>query len=135
MATNDHGAPIGVSVVDACADELYTVRMDGAKAPSVPTARAKAITAVKFQRDTAAFRHEEDGDMWKPTDSRWGLHDFVMASKINVVFCSYAGGVRLMDNEGNIIGAVGVSGRAELDDDALAYQGIVRSYPELAPPR
>lgn len=51
----------------------------------------------------------------------WSLPDLIGGSKINKVFAPWAGGVLIRSpHDDSILGAVGVSGRLQLDDHRLA---------------
>ena len=125
VAYNDGLNPVAICVVDATGMQLSAATMDGTKEPSIATAHAKAVTAIKFQRDTMTFCHAEDQGAWYPASTSngegWNLSDILAAMKINAVFSHWGGGVLIRSPHDNaILGAVGVSNRTEEQDHNLA---------------
>jgi uncharacterized protein GlcG (DUF336 family) len=127
-AAADGGKPVAVCIVDAAGDQILAARQDGVKAPSVPNAHAKAVTAVKFERRTVEFRHELSEGLWVPSTDSWSELDIANALGINPIFCSWAGGVPIREPAATvftrIIGGIGVSNREELQDHDLAASYI-----------
>lgn len=105
IAQSDDKAPvtIGVAAVDGVLIALE--RMDGAQPLGVGVVIAKLHTAVVGKKDTI----ERSGKGVDPTDFNDSL------------FTTLGGGVVLRQN-GHIVGAMAVSGRAPEDDHALATQ-------------
>ena len=103
------GQPMNIAVVDAGANLQAFIRMDGAWLGSIDIAINKAFTARAFDIST-----QELGQNSQPGDQFFGIyvsnHDRVMI---------FAGGVPLRDN-GQIIGAVGVSGGSGAQDQMVA---------------
>lgn len=126
-AAADGGKPVAVCIVDAAGDQILAARQDGVKAPSVLNAHAKAVTAVKFERPTAAFRHKPTSAVWQSrwvlTSDAWSELDIAAAMKVNPIFCHWAGGVPIglsISGSYQVIGGLGVSNREELEDHDLA---------------
>jgi glc operon protein GlcG len=100
------------AVLDAGANPVATVRMDGAQLGAYPLAIDKAWTAVAFQAPT---------DQWagatEPGAPAWGFST-ALAGRVIV----FAGGIPLFAG-GRVAGAVGVSGSSGLNDTACATAG------------
>ena len=133
ISREDGGKPVSYAIVDVCGDPILSYRIDGASADSFWIALNKARTAVRAGKDTVEIAHK-----WAPRgpSSEWRMssaheHRFDDNRRtVNPTFVSWAGGVVLaVDSE--IVGALAVSGRDELDDHELA--AIVRDawYSEL----
>lgn len=99
--------PVSIAVVDEFAMLVQLDRLDNANLASPEIAEAKAITAMKFQRRTS------DLSKLDPEELR-SLRE-VVPFKIMI----QAGGVPLVRG-GVIVGAVGVSGGTEQQDEELA---------------
>ena len=103
---------IVVAVTDPHGELLALARMDGAPLPSLQIACNKSVTAARGQKPTQEIgdrvRHPEQGfDIAYYGDSR---------------FVGWGGGIPLRKN-GEIIGAIGVSGLSSAEDVALAELG------------
>jgi glc operon protein GlcG len=98
-----------ICVVDDGANLLYLQRMDGTQIGSVDIAQMKARTAVKMKRPSKA------------------LEDAVVAGRTMVIklpdVLPIEGGVPLMA-DGQLIGAVGVSGVTSAQDGQIAAAGV-----------
>lgn len=103
---------MNISVVDAGANQVAFVRMDGAWLGSADIALKKAKTARFFDMPTG-----EIGKLSQPGESLFGIEHS------NGGLISFPGGVPLKDKEGNIIGAVGVSGSTVENDHTVATAG------------
>ncbi|VFU10777.1 B170 [Methylocella tundrae] len=106
------GAAVVAAVVDVSGDLVACLRADGAFSASVEIARDKAWTAAVFKTSTddlaAALSHREV--------LREGI-----ALRPGVVL--FGGGLPIVEN-GQIVGAIGVSGGSEDDDRAAAAAGL-----------
>jgi uncharacterized protein GlcG (DUF336 family) len=106
------GAAIVAAVVDQAGDLMACVRADGAFSASVDIARDKARTAAIFSLSTdtlcAALAHNDV--------LRQGI-----AQRPGVIL--FGGGLPISEN-GQVIGAIGVSGGSEDDDRACAAAGV-----------
>lgn len=98
-----------ICVVDDGANLLYLQRMDGTQIGSVDIAQMKARTAVKMKRPSKVL---EDGVLAGRT----------MMIKLPDVL-PVEGGVPLMA-DGQLIGAVGVSGVTSVQDGQIAAAGV-----------
>lgn len=103
------GVPVNIAVLDAGAHLKAFSRMDGAVLGSIDIAINKARTAVLF-----AMPSEAVWDYCKPGAPAPGLE------RSNGGLAPFAGGIPLIDAQGTMIGAVGVSGGAVIQDQEIA---------------
>jgi uncharacterized protein GlcG (DUF336 family) len=112
-----HATTIGVAanlaVLDAAAHLKAFARMDGAVLGSIDVAIGKARTSVLFQISSAAV-----WDYCKPGAAAPNLE----AS--NGGLMPFPGGLPIFDRDGNLIGALGVSGGAPSQDLEIAQAGL-----------
>ena len=108
-AAADEGQPSNVAVVDAGGNLVAHVRMDGAWLGSIDISINKAFTARAFDIATADLAEEA-----APGGDFYGIH----ASNSGRVMI-LAGGVPLQ-RDGQIVGAVGVSGGTGEQDQKVA---------------
>ncbi|MGB7191589.1 MAG: heme-binding protein [Acidobacteriaceae bacterium] len=104
--------PSNIAVVDAGANLVAFVRMDGAWLGSIDIAQNKAFTARAFDIET-----EKLAKLSQPKDQFFGIqnsnHGRVMI---------FAGGIPLK-RDGVVVGAIGVSGGMGEQDQAVAEAG------------
>ncbi len=102
-----------VVVADSHGELIYLVRMDGAPIPSVSIAMNKAWTAARARKPTQEIgervRHPELG------------HDIAYYGDPR--FVGWGGGIPVW-KDGEIAGAVAVSGLSSEEDTALAALGV-----------
>jgi glc operon protein GlcG len=104
-----HDWPMNIAVVDSGANLVAFLRMDGALLASIAVAEHKARTAAKFRRPTKALE-----DAIQKLDYKFVLSvDDVIAAR---------GGIPLLE-DGKIIGAIGCSGGAGSQDEAVCMAG------------
>lgn len=103
---------MNISVVDAGANILAFVRMDGAWLGSADISLKKAKTARFFDMNTGVI-----GSLSQPGGSLFGIEHS------NGGLISFPGGVPVYNKEGEIIGAIGVSGSSVENDHAVAVAG------------
>jgi glc operon protein GlcG len=100
-----------VAVADAQGELIAFVRTDGCPLPSIQIAINKAFTAARERKETAmigrALREKS----------------YPITNHGDLRYTSWAGGVPI-SYQGQIVGAVAVSGLSEDEDSALAYLGI-----------
>lgn len=108
--------PMNIAVVDAGANLVAFERTEGAWIGSIDIAIKKAFTSRAFDIDTKAL-----GENSQSGDQFFGIH----ASNDGRVMI-FAGGVPLKRN-GEVIGAVGVSGGSGEQDHAVA-QAAAQDY-------
>src|SRR5260370_41590518 len=111
------GQPMNIAIVDAGANLAAFVRMDGAWLGSVDIAINKAFTAKAFDILTL-----ELGRNSQPGDQFFGIH----ASNHGRVMI-FAGGIPLKVN-GQVVGAVGVSGGSGEQDQAVAEAAVANFH-------
>jgi glc operon protein GlcG len=104
-----------IAVADAQGELIAFVRMDGAPLSSIRVATNKAWTAARERKSTKEIgdkiRHPEKGfDIAFYGDSR---------------FVGWGGGLPIWRN-GEVVGAIGVSGLSSAEDIALATVGLER---------
>jgi glc operon protein GlcG len=105
--------PIVVAVADAHGDPIFLARMDGAPIASLRIAMNKAYTAARERKPTKEIgekiRHPEKG------------HDIAYFGDPNYV--GWGGGIPVWKN-GEVVGAIAVSGLSSEEDIALAMVGV-----------
>lgn len=101
-----------IAVVDAGTNLVAFARMDGAWLGSIDIAIRKAKTARYFNMNTGDLgaASQPGGPLFNIEHSNGGL-------------ITFPGGVLLKDGDGNIIGAIGVSGSSVENDHAVAEAG------------
>ena len=108
----DIGQPMNIAVVDAGGNLIAHARMDGAWVGSVDISIKKAWTSRAFDIST-----KELSELAQPGGDFYGIH----ASNDGRVMI-FAGGVPLKRG-GEVVGAIGVSGGAGKQDQAVAEAG------------
>jgi uncharacterized protein GlcG (DUF336 family) len=111
------GVPVNIAVLDAGAHLKAFSRMDGAVLGSIDVATRKARTAVLFDCNSEAV-----WDYCKPGAPAHGLE------LSNGGLAPFAGGIPLRGPEGRLLGAIGVSGGAVPQDQAIA-EAAVAAFP------
>ncbi|HZW81153.1 MAG TPA: heme-binding protein [Candidatus Deferrimicrobiaceae bacterium] len=102
-----------VAVADVHGDLICFVRMDGAPVSSIRIAMNKAWTAARERKPT-----KEIGEKVKHPEKS---HDIAYYGDPNYV--GWGGGIPVSKN-GEVVGAVGVSGLSSAEDVALATLGV-----------
>jgi len=108
-AAREIGQPMNIAVVDAGGNLIAHERMDGAWLGSIDISINKAFTARAFDLPTEALAPNA-----QPNSQFYGIH----ASNQGRVMI-FAGGMPLVHN-GEVVGAVGVSGGDGKQDQAVA---------------
>jgi uncharacterized protein GlcG (DUF336 family) len=106
------GLPVVIAVLDAGAHLKALERMDGAVLASIDIAMRKASTAVLFQANSEAI-----WEYCKPGAPAPGLE------LTNGGLAPFGGGIPLKGPDGEIIGALGVSGGTVAQDVEVARAG------------
>ena len=104
------GKGAAIAVVDSQGELLAFLRTDGCKLPSITIAINKAFTAAREQRPSKEIGNSSREKQWPMTnfgDPR---------------YTAWGGGVPIV-YQGQVVGAVGVSGLPEADDIVLATIG------------
>ena len=101
-----------VAVVDSQGELLAFVRTDGCRLPSINIAIHKAYTAAREQTESKSIgeRSKEEG--------------FPMTNFGDLRYTGWGGGVPIL-YQGQVVGAVGVSGLPEEEDMVLARNGTL----------
>ncbi len=101
-----------IAIVDAGGNLKAFLRMDGAWLGSIDIAIKKAKTARYFDMNTGDI-----GGLSQPGGPLFGIEHS------NDGLITFPGGIPLKDSEGNVIGAIGVSGSTVENDHAVAQAG------------
>lgn len=101
-----------IAVVDRGGNLKAFARMDGAWLGSIDIALKKARTARFFDLETGVI-----GKMSKPNGPLYGIE------LSNGGLISFPGGIPLTNGEGEVVGAIGVSGGTVKEDQAVAEEG------------
>jgi len=109
-----NGWAVSIAVVDPAGELVAFLRLDGAPYSSIDIARAKARTAARFRRPTRAL------------DSALAAGRTPILSLDGVT--AVEGGVPITLN-GEVVGAVGVSGVTSVQDGQVAQAGAAAVKP------
>lgn len=109
---DEMGQPMNIAVVDAGGNLVAHVRQDGAWIGSIDISISKAWTSRAFDITT-----KDLGDNAQPQQQFFGIHT-TNGGKVAI----FAGGVPLM-RDGQVVGAVGVSGGSGEQDHSVAEAG------------
>jgi uncharacterized protein GlcG (DUF336 family) len=102
-----------IAIVDSGANLKAFYRMDDAWVGSIDIAVKKARTAVFFGMPTGQI-----GKLSQPGGSLYGIEHS------NDGLITFPGGLPLVDDEGVLVGAIGVSGSSVENDHAVAMAGV-----------
>jgi uncharacterized protein GlcG (DUF336 family) len=105
---------MGVVVVDHSGDVISADRMDGASSRNIRFAEAKAFASAQYRRTTEAL-----GNLYKTRPDRYFGIMNMYGNKVYLV----GGGVPLAV-DGKLVGAVGVAGLPEGEDEKAGRAGI-----------
>ncbi|HTN39319.1 MAG TPA: heme-binding protein [Arachidicoccus sp.] len=106
------GTKMNISIVDAGANILAFVRMDGAWLGSADISLKKAKTARFFDMNSGII-----GSLSQPGGSLYNIEHS------NGGLITFPGGIPIKNAAGEIIGAIGVSGDTVENDHAVAEAG------------
>jgi len=109
------GAKMDIAVVDMGVNLKAFARMDGAWLGSIDIAIKKARTARFFNMNT------NTGEIGKLSQPGGALYNIEHS---NGGLITFPGGVPIKNAEGNVIGAIGVSGSTVEDDHLVAVAGL-----------
>lgn len=107
------GTQMCIAVVDSGADLKSFVRMNGAWVGSIDIAIKKAKTACFFGMNTGQI-----GQLSQPGSPLFGIEHS------NGGLITFPGGVPIVDKDGVLIGALGVSGSSVENDHQVAKAGV-----------
>lgn len=105
---------MNIAIVDGGANLVAFVRMDGAWLGSLDISIKKAKTARFFDMNTGVI-----GELSQPGGALYNIEHS------NGGLITFPGGVPIKDANGNIIGAIGVSGSSVENDHAVAEAGAL----------
>ena len=108
------GQPMNIAVVDGGGNLVSHVRMDGAWIGSIDISINKAFTSRAFDITT-----KDLADNSQSGDQFFGIH---VSNRGRVMI--FAGGIPLK-RDGNVVGAIGVSGGSGVQDHEVAEAGAV----------
>ena len=110
--SEEMGVKMDIAVVDSGTNLTAFARMDGAWLGSIDIAMKKARTARYFNMNSGDIGglSQPGGPLYNIEHSNGGL-------------ISFPGGVVIKNGDGEIIGAIGVSGSSVEDDHAVAVAG------------
>ncbi|CAL2055817.1 heme-binding protein [Tenacibaculum sp. 190524A05c] len=103
---------MNIAIVDSGASLIAFARMDGAWLGSLDISIKKAKTARFFDMDTGII-----GELSQPGGSLYNIEHS------NNGLITFPGGIPIKDADGNVIGAIGVSGSTVENDHAVAKAG------------
>jgi glc operon protein GlcG len=106
-----------IAITDAQGELLAFLRTDGCKLPSITIAINKAFTAAREQKESLAVGESSRSQ------------GFPMTNFGDIRYTAWGGGVPIV-HQGQVVGAVGVSGLPESEDIELARMGA-QVIPEL----
>ncbi len=107
------GTLMNIAVVDAGANLVAFVHMDGAWLGSIDISQRKARTARYFDMPTGELGKlsQPGGPLYNIEHSNGGL-------------ITFPGGLPIKDSSGTVIGAIGVSGSTVDNDHTVAQAGV-----------
>ncbi|TYL35939.1 DNA polymerase III subunit delta' [Natronococcus pandeyae] len=106
--------PMCIAVMDEGGNLVGFHRMDGALLASIDIAQNKAYSAVSLKLDTETI-HEAS----QPGESLYGIGETNDGRII-----TFGGGLPLEDDEGTVVGGIGVSGGSVEEDVEVAHAGL-----------
>lgn len=104
---------MNIAIVDAGANLVAFVRMDGAWLGSMDIAIKKAKTARFFDMNTGSI-----GELSQPGGSLFNIEHS------NNGLITFPGGIPIKNKAGDVLGAIGVSGSSVENDHAVANAGV-----------
>ena len=108
------GQPMNIAVVDSGANLVAFARMDGTKLVGADISQKKALTAVYFQTATSDL-----APLVQPGAPLFGIES-VGGGRLVV----FGGGIPLTDEDGQVVGGVGVSAGSVEQDQEVAAAGV-----------
>jgi uncharacterized protein GlcG (DUF336 family) len=111
--------PMCIAVMDDGANLVAFHRMDDALLASIDIAQNKAYTAVTIELDSATV-----GDLAQPGEELYGI-----GGTNDGRIVTFGGGIPL-ESDGEVVGAVGVSG-GSVEEDLACAQAMVDTFESL----
>ena len=106
------GVAASIVVLDSGANLKVFSRMDGAWLGSIDVAMKKAKTSVLFEMESQS--------VWEVCNPQAQAHGLELTNEMLVTF---AGGIPVKDADGQLLGAIGVSGGQVAQDFEIARAG------------
>lgn len=116
VKANQLNVYMNIAVVDAGANLLAFARMDGAVLGAIDIAIKKAKTARLFNKETGIL-----GEMSQPNGPLFNIEHS------NGGLITFPGGIPIKNVDGNIIGAIGISG-GSIENDFLVAEYAVALF-------
>lgn len=107
------GVPMCIAVMDDGANLVGFHRMDDALLASIDIAQNKAYSSVSLKLDTQTIQ-----EVSQPGESLYGL-----GTTNDGRIVTFGGGLPLEDDNGDVVGGVGVSGGSAEEDTEVARAG------------
>ncbi|MDG5759904.1 heme-binding protein [Natronococcus sp. A-GB1] len=106
--------PMCIAVADEGGNLVAFHRMDGALLASIDIARNKAYSSVALEMETQTIQ-----EVSQPGESLYGL-----GTTNDGRIVTFGGGLPLEDDDGTVVGGVGVSGGSADEDVDVAEAGV-----------
>ncbi len=106
------GLKVVISIVDPRGDLVTMARLDGAPWRSIPISRGKAVAAAAYEVPTRDLRQRADGPVMRSLIEYMGGY-----------MTPQQGGLPIIRG-GHVLGAIGVSGAASAEDEAIGQAGM-----------
>ena len=114
VKANKIGVPMCISIVDESGNLIAFDRMDGGKATSITISQDKAFTAAAARKAT-----HEYNEVCVPGSLAFGIH-----TALGGRLCVVGGGLPIYDDEGVVVGGIGLSSGTPKQDMECAAAGI-----------
>ncbi len=114
IKANEIGVPMCISIVDESGNLIAFDRMDGGKTTSITISQDKAFTAAAARKAT-----HEYNEVCVPGSLAFGIH-----TAIGGRLCVVGGGLPIYDNDGDVVGGIGLSSGTPQQDMDCAAAGI-----------
>jgi uncharacterized protein GlcG (DUF336 family) len=105
---------VSISVVDSSGQLLAFLRIPGAAWSSIEISKQKAVTSVSFQSTTLAVAKVIESESVRVQQQIYNRPDIMLL-----------GGGHPIYVDGELVGAIGVSGSTEKVDENIAEQGLL----------
>ncbi|NYI05300.1 GlcG/HbpS family heme-binding protein [Allostreptomyces psammosilenae] len=122
VRAREMGVPMNIAVVDSAGHLVHFARMDGALLGSVDIAVRKARTAALFRLPSATI-----GELSRSGGPAYDLHHS------NGGLVPFGGGLPVLGADGDVVGAVGVSG-GTVEQDVLVAEACLSATPTATVP-
>lgn len=109
---DDAGKPVAVAILNQKGTVVASVKMDGAPDRCVHLAKHKAYTAFRMETTSESF------------GARLEREKLEIAFFCDPKLTAFPGGAPILAADGEVIGAVGISGRPSEEDQELASYAV-----------